>query len=166
MDEFSNLLADPVFESRTKNALKTWRKLEGVLCVSTQSPHDALQSPIARTIIEGTATKIFLPNSDAAPEDYIDGFGLTEREFQLIKERIDPHSRQFLIKQGRYSTVCELNLKGFDAELAVISGRASLVQAMHAAIDRLGPRSQDWLPAFLRRVADPSQQQGGNSHAS
>lgn len=157
MDEFSNLLGDPVFESRTKNALKTWRKLDGVLCVSTQSPHDALQSPIARTIIEGTATKIFLPNSDAAAEDYIDGFGLTEREFQLIKERIDPHSRQFLIKQGRYSTVCELDLKGFDAELAVISGRASLVQAMHAAIDTFGPRSQDWLPAFLRRVADPSQ---------
>jgi type IV secretion system protein VirB4 len=165
MDEFSNLLGDPVFESRARNALKTWRKLEGVLCVSTQSPHDALQSPIARSIIEGTATKIFLPNSDAAAEDYMDGFGLTEREFQLIKERIDPSSRQFLIKQGRYSTVCELNLKGFDAELAVISGRASSVQMMHAAMEIAGQQSEEWLPTFLRLLGE-SKRVEGEGHAS
>lgn len=154
MEEFSHLLNDPVFEKRANNALKTWRKLEGVLCASTQSPHDALQSPIARTIIEGTATKIFLPNPDASAEDYIDGFGLTEREFQLIRERIDPHSRQFLVKQGRYSTVCELNLKGFDDELAVISGRATTVQLMQAAIKNRGEQVQSWLPEFFSRYRD------------
>jgi type IV secretion system protein VirB4 len=80
-DEFSRWLDDPKFVEFGKDGLKTWRKLEGVLCAATQSPSDALQSPIARTIIEQTPTKLLFPNVDATPEDYIDGFGLTEREF-------------------------------------------------------------------------------------
>ena len=35
----------------------------------------------------------------------------------------------FLVKQAHHSVVCQLDLKGFDAELAVISGRASEVAA-------------------------------------
>jgi len=59
------------------------------------------------------------------------GFGLTEREFKLVKEQLEPGSRMFLVKQGHYSVVCQLDLKGFNAELAVISGRASAVERMH-----------------------------------
>ena len=55
---------------------KTWRKLNGVMCLATQSASDVLESPISRTIIEQTPTKIFFPNADAAPEEYIGGFGL------------------------------------------------------------------------------------------
>src|SRR6202051_5183639 len=130
-DEFSRLLTDPAFEQFAKDGLKVWRKLNGVLCAATQSPSDALASPIARTIIEQTPTKILFPNSDANAAEYIEGFGLSEREFKLIKEQLEPGSRQFLIKQGHYSVVCQLNLKGFDAELKVISGRASTVEELH-----------------------------------
>ena len=58
-------------------------------------------------------------------EEYTQGFGLTEREFSLIKEQLEPGSRMFLIKQAHHSVVCQLDLKGFDGELAVISGRAA-----------------------------------------
>jgi hypothetical protein len=51
-----------------------------------------------------------------------------EREFALIKERLEPGSRQFLIKQGHTSVVCALDLKGMDLELAVISGRSGTVE--------------------------------------
>ena len=63
------------------------------------------------------------------PTEYIEGFGLTEREFKLIKEQLEPGSRMFLVKQGHHSVVCQLDLKGFDAELAVISGRAQRSRA-------------------------------------
>ncbi len=46
MDEFWRLLADPAFESFAKDAPKTWRKLNGVMCVVTQSASDVLESPI------------------------------------------------------------------------------------------------------------------------
>jgi type IV secretion system protein VirB4 len=149
MDEFWKLLSDPSFEGFAKDGPKTWRKLNGVMCLATQSASDVLDSPISRTIIEQTPTKILFPNPDANVAEYIEGFGLSEREFKLIKEQIEPGSRQFLIKQGHYSVVCQLDLKGFDAELKVISGRASTVEELQRLIARTGPDPGHWLPSFL-----------------
>lgn len=150
MDEFWRLLADPAFESFAKDGPKTWRKLNGVMCLATQSASDVLDSPISRTIIEQTPTKVLFPNADASFEEYTTGFGLTEREFRLIKERLEPGSRMFLVKQGHHSIVCQLDLKGFDAQLRVISGRATEVERMHRLIERCGARSEQWLPLFLQ----------------
>jgi type IV secretion system protein VirB4 len=147
-DEFSRLLSDAAFEQFAKDGLKVWRKLNGVLCAATQSPSDALASSIARTIIEQTPTKIFFPNSDANPQEYIEGFGLSEREFKLIKEQLEPGSRMFLVKQGHHSVVCQLDLKGFSSELAVISGRASSVERLYSIMETTGPDPAQWLPVF------------------
>jgi type IV secretion system protein VirB4 len=151
MDEFWRLLADPAFESFAKDGPKTWRKLNGVMCLATQSTNDVLESPISRTLVEQTPTKIFFPNPDANRLDYTEGFGLTEREFRLIKEQLEPGSRMFLVKQAHHSVVCELDLKGFDAELAVISGRAGQVVQMHEFMARAASEGapDDWLPAFM-----------------
>lgn len=124
MDEFWRLLADPAFESFAKEGPKTWRKLNGVMCLATQSTGDVLESPISRTIIEQTPTKIFFPNADAAPGEYASGFGLTRRELAVIKEDLDPGARAFLVKQGHQSVVCRLDLHGFESELEVLSARA------------------------------------------
>ncbi|MGA8054614.1 MAG: VirB4 family type IV secretion/conjugal transfer ATPase [Burkholderiales bacterium] len=153
MDEFAKLLADPSFESFAKDGLKTWRKLNGVAAFATQSPSDVLASPIARTLIEQTATKIFFPNADANEQDYREGFGLSEQEYRLLKEGIEPGSRMFLIKQGHQSVVCELNLKGFDYELNVISGRAANVELMNRIIAEVGPDPAVWLPRFREATA-------------
>jgi type IV secretion system protein VirB4 len=152
-DEFSRLLDDAAFEQFAKDGLKVWRKLNGVFCSATQSPSDALRSGIARTIIEQTATKVFFPNPDADEQEYRNGFGLTEREFRLIKERLEPGSRMFLVKQGHCSVVCGLDLKGFDTELAVISGRVSEVDRMHRIINEHGSAPERWLPLFQAGVA-------------
>jgi type IV secretion system protein VirB4 len=152
MDEFWRLLADPAFENFAKDGPKTWRKLNGVMALATQSASDVLDSPISRTLIEQTPTKVFFPNADANTEDYRVGFGLTEREFRLIKEELEPGSRRFLVKQGHQSVVCELDLKGFEAELAVISGRRSALDVMHQLISRHGEDPRKWLPPFYERV--------------
>jgi len=148
MDEFWRLLSDPAFESFAKDGPKTWRKLNAVMCLATQSASDVLDSAISRTIIEQTPTKILFPNPDANTQEYIDGFGLSEREFKLIKEQLEPGSRMFLIKQGHYSIVCELDLKGFDADLKVISGRASAIEELHRIMSEVGPDPARWLPLF------------------
>jgi type IV secretion system protein VirB4 len=149
MDEFWRLLADPAFEGFAKDGPKTWRKLNAVMVVATQSASDVLQSPISRTIIEQTPTKILFPNPGASPAEYIEGFGLSQREFKLIKEQLEPGSRRFLVKQGHHSVVCELDLKGFDAELKVISGRASSVAELHRIMTTTGPDPAHWLPVFM-----------------
>jgi type IV secretion system protein VirB4 len=152
MDEFWRLLADPAFESFAKDGPKTWRKLNGVMCLATQSPSDVLDSPISRTLVEQTPTKVFFPNADANAEEYIQGFGLTEREFRLIKDQLEPGSRMFLVKQAHHSVVCQLDLKGFDAELDVISGRTEEVKRMHRIIAACGSDPESWLPEFMARI--------------
>jgi type IV secretion system protein VirB4 len=155
MDEFWRLLADPAFESFAKDGPKTWRKLNGVMCLATQSPSDVLDSAISRTLVEQTPTKVFFPNADADFDEYTQGFGLTEREFRLIKDQLEPGSRMFLVKQSHHSVVCQLDLKGFDAELAVISGRAAEVARMHEIIAATGPDPAAWLSTFMApRTAD------------
>lgn len=153
MDEFWRLLADPAFEGFAKDGPKTWRKLNAAMCLATQSAGDVLDSSISRTLIEQTPTKVFFPNSEADPREFIEGFGLTQREFRLIKDQLEPGSRAFLVKQGHRSVVCCLDLKDFRAELAVISGRAGEVDRMHGIMSQHGCDPSDWLPAFMAGAA-------------
>jgi type IV secretion system protein VirB4 len=160
MDEFWRLLDDPAFESFAKDGPKTWRKLNGVMALATQSASDVLASSISRTLIEQTPTKIFFPNAEAHPSDYREGFALTRREFCLIHQELEPGSRRFLIKQGHQSVVSELDLKGFETELAVISGRRSVLDVVTRLIERFGRKAKDWLPRFaawVRGDAAPSE---------
>jgi type IV secretion system protein VirB4 len=142
-------LADAAFERFAKDGPKTWRKLNGVMCLATQSAGDVLSSSISRTLVEQTPTKIFFPNAEADATEYMGGFGLTRQEFRLIKERLEPGSRMFLIKQAHHSVVCQLDLKGFDAELVVISGRAGTVERMSNMLSRHGSEPAAWMPSFM-----------------
>lgn len=148
MDEFWRLVADPAFAAFAQDGPKTWRKLNAVMCLATQSASDVLGSSISRTIIEQTPTKIFFPNAEADAAEYREGFGLTEREFRLVKEQLEPGSRAFLVKQGHHSVVCRLDLQGFDTELAVISGRAGQVERLRRLIATQGADPGKWLPLF------------------
>jgi type IV secretion system protein VirB4 len=149
MDEFWRLLADPAFEAFAKDGPKTWRKLNGVMCLATQSASDVLASPISRTLIEQTPTKVFFPNSEASAEEYTRGLGLSEREFKLIREQLEPGTRTFLVKQGHHSVVCRLDLKGCAGELAVISGRAQQMARLRRLIQEHGAAPEHWLSAFM-----------------
>ncbi|GEM73209.1 MULTISPECIES: VirB4 family type IV secretion/conjugal transfer ATPase [Sphingomonas] len=148
VDEFWKALEDDAFRAFAKDGLKTFRKRNAFLVFGTQSPADALRSPIASAIIEQTATKILLPNSEARRSDYIDGLGLTEAEYRLIREELTPESRTFLVKQGHTSIVAKLDLGGMFNELKVLSGRAETLEAMEEAIAHAGTDPAAWLPHF------------------
>lgn len=73
-----------------------------------------------------------MPNSRGSRADYVDGFKLTEREYELISRELSNESRRFIVKQGHNSVVAELNLGGFDDELAILSGRTANVELVDA----------------------------------
>jgi type IV secretion system protein VirB4 len=151
IDEFWKALQDEGFRDLAQNKLKTIRKQNGLMLFATQSPRDAIVSPIAHTIIEQCPTQVFLPNSRGDRADYVDGFKLTEREFELIARELSVESRRFIVKQGHNSVVAELNLNGFDDELAVLSGRTANVELADAVRAEVGDRSENWLPIFHQR---------------
>ena len=149
IDEFWRLIEDPVFEQFAKDGPKTWRKLNGVMVLATQSASDVLESRISRTIIEQTPTKIFFPNPSAAGEEFLEGFALSEREFTLIRDELQPGARVFLVKQGTQSVVCRLDLSGLEAQIQVLSARASGLRRLEQLLRERGPEPQAWLEAFL-----------------
>ena len=136
MDEFWKILdGEGGLKEFAKNKQKTIRKQNGLGIFATQSPEDALKSDISAALIEQTATMILLPNPNASREDYIDGLKLTEAEFQVIKG-LDERSRCFLVKQGHASTVCQLNLRGMDDVLAVISASTDNIEILRQVLER------------------------------
>lgn len=148
IDEFWKALADEGFRDLAQNKLKTIRKQNGLMLFATQSPRDAINSPIAHTIIEQCPTQIFMPNSRASRTDYVEGFKLTEREYELIGRELSNESRRFIVKQGHNSVVAELNLGGFDDELAILSGRTGNVELVDAIRAQAGEDPAAWLPLF------------------
>lgn len=148
IDEFWKALGDEAFRGLAEDGLKTYRKQNAFLLLGTQSPADVLRSPIAHTILEQCATKLFLPNPHAAERDYVDGFGLTQREFALVREELDPSEHRFLIKQGLNSVVAELDLGGLDDELAVLSGRIETVELLDRLRADHGDDPAHWMGPF------------------
>jgi len=70
---------------------------------------------------------------------------------------LDERSRCFLVKQGHASAVCQLNLRGMDDSLAVISASTDNIDIMHrvltehahaagVTVDTLTP--DQWLQTF------------------
>lgn len=160
VDEVWRPLEDEGFQEIAQNGLKTYRKLNAFFVFGTQSPADTLKSPIAHSIIEQMATMIILPNSNGKPDDYINGLGLTRKEFNLIRHELIPEQRRFLVKQGHDSIVVELDLGGLDDELAVLSGTAETVALLDAIRAEIGDDPAIWLPIFHQRRRSPQFRKG------
>jgi len=152
IDEGWKALDDEVFVFRIKDWQKTIRKRNGVVGFATQSAQDALESKIASAIIEQAATQIFMVNPKARAEDYINGFGLSRHEFDLVRTLPDT-SRCFLIKHGRESVVARLDLSGETEILTVLSGRESTVRIFDELVQKTGPDPANWLHLLLEKAA-------------
>lgn len=160
MDEFWKILdGEGGLKEFAKNKQKTIRKQNGLGVFATQSPEDALQNDIAAALIEQTATMVLLPNPNASREDYIDGLKLTEAEYQVVKS-LDERSRCFMVKQGHGSSVCQLNLRGMDDALSVISASTDNIHILHQLLEEASQREgvvvdqlrpDQWLDAFFAK---------------
>lgn len=147
IDEGWKALDDEVFTRRLKDWQKTIRKRNGIVGFCTQSASDALESRISSTIVEQSATQIFLPNAKAAAADYIDGFGLSEHEFDLVRNLPDT-SRCLLIKRADHSAVVRLDLSGLEDQLVVLAGNERAVRLLDRLREELGDNPEAWLPAY------------------
>ena len=150
IDEGWKALDDQVFAARIRDWLKTLRKRNALVGFATQSARDALESRISTALVEQTATMIFMPNSRARPEDYCEGFGLTEHELALIRS-LPAHSRCFLVRQPDASVVVRLDLSNAPEVLTILSGRESSVRRLDLLREAVGDDPAQWYPALTGR---------------
>ncbi|MBX9881327.1 MAG: VirB4 family type IV secretion/conjugal transfer ATPase [Sphingomonas sp.] len=149
IDEGWKALDDDVFVQRIKDWEKTIRKRNGIVGFATQSAEDALSSRIASAIVEQAATQIFMANPKAQARDYIEGFGLTPHEYELVRTLPD-NAHAFLIKHGNDSVVARLNLSGEAELLTILSGRERTVRLLDEIRERTGDDPADWLSELLK----------------
>lgn len=151
LDEAWALIDNPFFASRIKDWLKTLRKLNAMVVFATQSVEDATGSDISDTLIQQTATQIFLPNPKAT-DSYKKAFMISDREYNLLKTT-DPGSRYFLVKQGKDVVVARLDLSGMEDVVRVLSGNARTVRLLDKILAQMGNVPPDvWLPVYIERV--------------
>lgn len=150
MEEFWKPLGTPALEEFVKDQLKTIRKENGLVVLTTQQPDDVTRTTLAKTAVQQTQTAIFLPNPKAYWDDY-QQFGLTADEFDIVKN-LPEDSRCFLVKQGGKSAVCKFDLGGLDDVLNILSGNKENVLKLDLIRERVGDVAADWLPVFLKET--------------
>jgi type IV secretion system protein VirB4 len=152
LDEAWALIDNPIFAPRIKDWLKVMRKLNAFVVFATQSVEDAAKSQISDTLVQQTATQIYLPNLKATPV-YKSVFMLSDREYLLVKTT-DPGSRFFLIKQDGGGVIARIDLRGMTDVVNILSARADTVRLLDTIIADVGPDPDKWMEIFWKKVRE------------
>lgn len=139
---FNNLY----FEKNLRSILDELTSYNSIIVAacSFSSETSAWSEEIGNIYNEKMATKIFLP--DDSSYDIIKRiFKLTEQE-ALYLEALDHAKRQFIIRQLEVSIVSEMNLKGLDTSLMLLScENESDKQKLRTVINNFGDANSIWL---------------------
>jgi len=108
IDEAWIFLRNPSIQQYVIEALKTWRKHNAAMILSTQSLDELRRSELLDVIVESCATKIFLANPDMDQELYRRQFHLNDTEVNLIAGLIP--KQQFLLKTPDLAKVANLHV--------------------------------------------------------
>ena len=142
LDEAWVYLRHSLFRERVRDWLKTLRKLNGVVLLSTQNLSDIFNSPIRDVVLESCPTKVLLPNAEAAnpaSRQFYESIGLNEREISIVQTSIP--KRQYYVTSpiGRRSIA--LGMGGVGLSFVGVNSREErqLVEDTITKYGRLAP---------------------------
>ncbi len=154
-DEGWLALNDPIFADIFNDLARTSRKKNIIFGLATQVANDTVDSSISKAINESAHCKIFFPNASADRSIYVDNFGLTEHEYQLVKSLPDD-KHYFLLIHGhganKESVVARPDLSGMHEDIAIISGRESSLALLDKIRAEVGNDPADWISVFKSNV--------------
>src|SRR5258708_5784813 len=108
IDEAWRFFGHPTIRNYIVEALKTWRKKNAAMILSTQSLDELDKSEIVNVVIESCATKIFLANPDMDRDLYRNTFHLNDNEIEMISTLIP--KRQALVNSPDLAKVVNLEV--------------------------------------------------------
>jgi type IV secretion/conjugal transfer VirB4 family ATPase len=108
IDEAWIFFRNPAVQTYIVEALRTWRKQNAAMVLSTQSLDELRKSEILDVIVESCPTQIFLANPGMDRELYRRQFHLNDTELELISTLIP--KRQMLIKKPGLTKVVNLEV--------------------------------------------------------
>jgi len=147
LDEAWVYLRHSLFRERVRDWLKTLRKLNGVVLLSTQNLSDIFNSPIRDVVLESCPTKVLLPNAEAAnpaSRQFYESIGLNEREISIVQTSIPKRQYYVVSPIGRRSIA--LGMGGVGLSFVGVNSREER-QLVEDTITKYG---EDWQSAWLR----------------
>ena len=123
------------------------RKKNCAIVMATQSLADLKESPIYSTLIESTATKVFLPNPAAVQESMLPmyrDFGLNDRQIITISQGIK--KLNYFVVQENSSRMINLKLGPLALAFCGVSD-PDTIKRINALIEACGPDKwqEEWL---------------------
>lgn len=147
LDEAWIYLRHALFRERVRDWLKTLRKLNGIVLLSTQNLSDIFNSPIRDVVLETCPTKVLLPNAEAAnptSREFYEAIGLNEREINIVQTSIP--KRQYYVASPVGRRLISLGLGGVALSFVGVSSREER-QFLEETIEKFG---DEWPSAWLR----------------
>jgi type IV secretion system protein VirB4 len=108
MDEAWRFIQHPTLRAYVQEALKTWRKRNAAMILSTQTINDFASADLLRTVVESCPTKLLLANPALDRRQYAELFQLNEMELDLLTGLIP--RQQILLKRPNLTKVLTLNV--------------------------------------------------------
>ncbi len=108
MDEAWRFIQHPTLRAYVQEGLKTWRKRNAAMILSTQTIDDFASADLLRTVVESCPTKLLLANPALDRQQYADLFHLNEMELELLTGLIP--RQQFLLKRPDVTKVLTLTV--------------------------------------------------------
>lgn len=147
LDEAWVYLRHSLFRERVRDWLKTLRKLNGAVLLSTQNLSDIFNSPIRDVVLESCPTKVLLPNAEAAnpaSRQFYESIGLNEREISMVQTSIP--KRQYYVVSPVGRRLISLGLGGVALSFVGVNSREER-KTIEETILRYG---ENWPSAWLR----------------
>jgi type IV secretion system protein TrbE len=152
LDEAWVYLRHPLFRERLREWLKTLRKMNGAVILSTQNLSDVLNSEIGDVIVEACPTKVLLPNAEAAnpaSQRFYDRVGLNDREIEILQGAIP--KRQYYVVSPLGRRLISLGLGGVALSFVGVNGK----QERQIAQELMDQHGMTWQAEWLRRRGLP-----------
>ena len=108
LDEAWRFIQHPTLRAYVQEGLKTWRKYNAAMLLSTQTIDDFASADLLRTVVESCPTKLLLPNPALDRRQYADLFQLNDMELDLLT-RLIPR-QQILLKRPDLTKVLTLSV--------------------------------------------------------
>ena len=153
LEEGWKLRRSPYFRARIDDWLMTVRKKNGVVIFVTPDLSLAYDEK-SDSLVKQPVTFLYFACDRAGEQDYRKVFGLSQREFELVREW-EPGERLALVKHGNDSVVVKTALDSPELLrfLPVLSGNESNVRRMREIIRQVNSQDPEvWLPIFMEGV--------------
>ncbi len=150
-DEGWLMLADEYFKTLIEDWSRTTRKKNIIFGLATQVANDTVDSAISRSINESAFCKIFFPNPSADRRVYVEALGLSEREYQLVKQMPDDlHCFLYVYGRGenKESVVLIPRMNGLEDDLAILSAREHTLALLDKVRAEVGDDSYQLIERF------------------